>query len=272
MSNPQCPVRRSAVPAERPVGGLPRIAALLYGFGCYLVFLVVFVYLVGFVTSIAVPRSVDRAIEAPLAEAIIVDVALLTVFALQHSVMARPAFKRWWTRYVPAVIERSTYVVLSSAALALVFWQWRAIDVTVWSVGPTPGRLALAMLAAFGWLTALAATFMIDHFDLFGLSQVAQFLLAKPQGEKEFREVFAYRLIRHPLLLGFLMAFWATPTMTGGHLLFAVTMTAYVLVAIPIEERDLADELGEPYRSYRERVPALFPGLPRRNRRLNEKG
>ena len=264
MSNPQCPVRRGAVLAERPVAGLPRIAALLYGLGSYGVFLAVFVYLVGFVTGIAVPRSVDRAIEAPLTEAIIVDVALLTVFALQHSVMARPAFKRWWTRYVPAVIERSTYVLLSSAALALVFWQWRTIDVTVWSVGPTPARLALAVLAAFGWLTVLAATFMIDHFDLFGLSQVAHFLRAKSQGEKEFREVFAYRLIRHPLLLGFLIAFWATPTMTAGHLLFAVTMTAYILIAIPIEERDLADELGEPYRRYRERVPALIPGLPRR--------
>ncbi|HEY5148230.1 MAG TPA: isoprenylcysteine carboxylmethyltransferase family protein, partial [Mycobacterium sp.] len=132
MSNPQCPVRRSAVPAERSVAGLPRSAALLYGFGSYFVFLAIFVYLVGFVTGIAVPRSVDRAIEAPLAQAIIIDVALLAVFAVQHSVMARPAFKRWWTRYVPAVIERSTYVLLSSAALVLVFWQWRAIDVIVW--------------------------------------------------------------------------------------------------------------------------------------------
>lgn len=267
MSNPQCPVRRSAVPARHQATGLRRIGVLLYGVGSYLAFLAVFVYLVGFVTDIAVPRSVDRAIEAKLAQAIIVDVALLSVFALQHSVMARPAFKRWWTRYVPAVIERSTYVLLSSAALVLLFWQWREIDGTVWSVGSTPARLALAVLAAFGWLTVLAATFMIDHFDLFGLSQVTHFLRSKPQAEKGFREVFAYRLIRHPLLLGFLIAFWATPTMTGGHLLFAATMTAYIFVAIPIEERDLADELGEPYRRYRNRVPALFPGLPRRSRR-----
>ena len=271
MSNSQCPVRHSAMPAQHQVTGVRRIAVLLYGLGSYLVFLATFVYLVGFVTGIAVPRSVDRAVEAPMAQSIIVDVALLVVFALQHSVMARPAFKRWWTRYVPVPIERSTYVLLSSAALALVFWQWRSIEISVWSVGPTPARLAVSVLAAFGWLTVLAATFMIDHFDLFGLSQVARFLRAKPQGEKGFREVFAYRLIRHPLLFGFLIAFWATPTMSGGHLLFAVTMTAYILVAIPIEEHDLLDALGEPYLRYRERVPALFPGLPRRNGPFREK-
>ncbi|MFN8033404.1 MAG: NnrU family protein [Mycobacterium sp.] len=237
-------------------------------------FLAVFVYLAGFVTGVAVPRTVDRAIEAPLVQAIIIDVGLLTVFAVQHSVMARPGFKRWWTRYVPAAVERSTYVLLASAALALVCWQWRSIDTVIWSMGSTPARVVLALLAGLGWLTATAATFMIDHFDLFGLSQVTNFWRRKkPQGEKGFREVFAYRLVRHPLLLGFLIAFWSTPTMTAGHLLFAVTMTVYILIAIPIEERDLAAALGEPYQRYRERVPALVPGLaPRTYGGLQRRG
>lgn len=255
-----CPVHRGAA-GPAPAGGVSRMAALLYGFASYLMFLAVFVYLAGFVTGIAVPRTVDRAIEAPLAQAIIIDVGLLAAFALQHSVMARPAFKRWWTRYVPAVVERSTYVLLASVVLALVCWQWRSIDTVIWSVGSTPGRVALALLAGLGWLTAVAATFMIDHFDLFGLSQVTNHWRSTTQGEKGFREVLAYRVVRHPLLLGFLVAFWAAPTMTAGHLLFAVAMTIYILVAIPIEERDLAAALGEPYQRYRERVPALVPGL-----------
>ena len=273
MSNSGCPVRRREAGAQEPAGGVSRVAALLYGFVSYLLFLAVFVYLAGFVTGIAVPRTVDRAIEAPLAQAIMIDVGLLTVFALQHSVMARPGFKRWWTRYVPAAVERSTYVLLASAALALTCWQWRSIDTVIWSVGSTPAQVVLALLAGLGWLTATAATFMIDHFDLFGLSQVTNFWRKKPQGEKGFREVFAYRLVRHPLLLGFLIAFWATPTMTAGHLLFAVTMTVYILVAIPIEECDLAAALGEPYQRYRERVPALVPGLaPRTYGGLQRRG
>lgn len=274
MSNSGCPVHRREAGAQQPAGGVSRVAALLYGFVSYLMFLAVFVYLAGFVTGVAVPRTVDRAIEAPLVQAIIIDVGLLTVFAVQHSVMARPGFKRWWTRYVPAAVERSTYVLLASAALALVCWQWRSIDTVIWSVGSTPARVVLALLAGLGWLTATAATFMIDHFGLFGLSQVTNFWRRKkPEGEKGFREVFAYRLVRHPLLLGFLIAFWSTPTMTAGHLLFAVTMTAYILAAIPIEERDLAAALGEPYQRYRERVPALVPGLaPRTYGGLQRRG
>jgi protein-S-isoprenylcysteine O-methyltransferase Ste14 len=257
----ECPVRPRPLGGDHTTRGAARVAALVYGSAGYLLSLAVLVYLIGFVMGIAVPRTVDRAVEAPLAQAIIVDVGLLTLFALQHSVMARPAFKRWWTRYVPAPIERSTYVVLASAVLALLFWQWRSIDTTIWSVGPAPARIALTTLAAFGWLTALAATFMIDHFDLFGLSQVTSFWRAKPQAEKGFREVFGYRLVRHPLMLGFLIAFWATPTMTAGHLLLALTITVHILIAIRIEERDLLRELGEPYRRYRDRVPMLIPGL-----------
>jgi methanethiol S-methyltransferase len=260
-----CPVHLSAVEAEHLRGGVSRVAALLYGSFSYVAFVAVFVYVIGFVTGIGVPRSVDRAIEAPLTHAIVIDVSLLTLFALQHSVMARPAFKRRWTRYVPAPIERSTYVLCSSAALALVCWQWRAIDTTIWSVGHAPARVALAAVGGFGWLTALASTFMIDHFELFGLSQVSHFWRAKPQREKGFREVWGYRLVRHPLMLGLLIAFWATPKMTAGHLLFALTNTVYILIALQIEERDLVGSLGEPYRRYRERVPMLLPGLrPRR--------
>lgn len=265
MSNSQCPVHRRPEDAHLPAGGASRIAAVLYGLFSYLMFLAAFVYLAGFVTGIAVPRTVEHAIEAPPVPAMIIDVGLLTAFALQHSVMARPAFKRWWTRYVPAAIERSTYVLLASLLLVLVCWQWRSIDTVIWSVGSTPARVGLGLLAGLGWVTAVAATFMIDHFDLFGLSQVTNFWRATPQAEKGFREVFAYRLVRHPLLLGFLIAFWATPTMTSGHLLFAVTMTVYILVAIPIEERDLGIALGEPYQRYRERVPALVPGIARRH-------
>jgi protein-S-isoprenylcysteine O-methyltransferase Ste14 len=257
----QCPVRNHPLRGELPAGRAARVGAVVYGMVSYLLFVAVMLYLVGFVMGIAVPHTVDRAVEAPPAQAIIVDVGLLTVFALQHSVMARPGFKRWWTRYIPAPIERSTYVLLANAALALVFWQWRSIDTTIWSPAPAPARIALIVLAAFGWLSALASTFMIDHFDLFGLSQVLRLWRTKPQGEKSFREVFGYRLVRHPLMLGFLIAFWAAPTMTAGHLVFALTTTVYVLIAIRIEERDLLAELGEPYRRYRARVPMLLPGL-----------
>jgi methanethiol S-methyltransferase len=242
-----------------------RVAALLYGAVSYALFLGVFLYAIGFVNDVVVPRSIDRATEAPLWQAVMVDLGLLTVFAVQHSVMARPAFKRWWTRFVPAAIERSTYVLFASSALALVFWQWRSIDTIVWQVDFVPARAVLYASAAAGWLTVLASTFMIDHFELFGVRQVVLAFQSKAHAEKGFRTVLLYRLVRHPLMLGFLIAFWATPTMTAGHLLFAVTTTAYILVALQIEERDLIDTLGEPYRSYRERVPMLLPQpwLPR---------
>lgn len=246
--------------AAAPVGNRAlRITAVLYGVLSYLVFLAVFVYLVGFVTDFAVPRSIDRAGEAPVAPAVVIDVGLVTLFALQHTVMARPGFKQRWTRFVPTAIERSTYVLLTSVVLIVMFWQWRAIDAVIWHVESAPGRIALTALGGVGWVTVLAATFMIDHFDLFGIRQVVEAWRSKPREEKGFREVLLYRVVRHPLLLGFLIAFWSTPTMTAGHLLFSVTMTVYIFIAVRFEERDLVDSLGEPYQRYRERVPMLLP-------------
>ena len=253
----------STVVSGRPSVAV-RSAAVLYGLVCYAAFVVVFGYAIGFVAGALVPRSVDSALEAPVAQAVVIDVGLLTLFALQHSVMARPGFKQWWARYVPAAIERSTYVLLSSAALALVFWQWREIDTTVWHVDSEPVRLVLAVLTGVGWVTVVASTFMIDHFEMFGLRQILHVWRAKAMSEKGFRMVLLYRLIRHPLYLGFQIAFWSTPTMTGGHLVVAATTTVYILVAVRFEERDLVADLGEPYRRYRQRVPMLFPCPVRR--------
>lgn len=258
-----CPVlpqtRAPARTAARPL----QVSALLYGVLSYVMFIGTFVYLVGFVTDIAVPRSVDRAIHGPMAQAVAIDLGLLLLFALQHSVMARPGFKRWWTRFVPKPIERSTYILMSCAAFALLYWQWRSIDVTVWQVDFAPARTALFAVGGLGWLIALASTFMIDHFELFGLRQVLSSPLSKPYAERGFRVVLFYRLVRHPLMSGFLIAFWATPEMTAGHLLFAAANTVYILIAVQFEERDLVQALGEQYRRYQGRVPMLLPRLRR---------
>ena len=256
-----CPVLHHHTAHQSSDGRAARIAALVYGAVSYSLFLVVFVYAMWFVADVVVPRSVDRAIDAPVWQAVVIDLGLLTVFAVQHSVMARPAFKRWWTRFVPTAIERSTYVLFASLALALVFWQWRAIDTTVWQVDFAPAAVALDALATVGWMTVLASTFMIDHFELFGVRQVVLAWQSKAHAEKGFRTVLLYRLVRHPLMLGFLVAFWATPTMTAGHLLFSLTTTAYILVALRLEERDLIAALGDQYRTYRENVPMLVPRL-----------
>mgnify|MGYP000036951025 FL=1 len=256
-----CPVLHHHTAHQSSDGRAARIAALVYGAVSYSLFLVVFVYAMWFVADVVVPRSVDRAIDAPVWQAVVIDLGLLTVFAVQHSVMARPAFKRWWTRFIPTAIERSTYVLFASLALALVFWQWREIDTTVWQVDFAPAAVALDALATVGWMTVLASTFMIDHFELFGVRQVVLAWQSKAHAEKGFRTVLLYRLVRHPLMLGFLVAFWATPTMTAGHLLFSLTTTAYILVALRLEERDLIAALGDQYRTYRENVPMLVPRL-----------
>jgi protein-S-isoprenylcysteine O-methyltransferase Ste14 len=238
-----------------------------YGVLSYLVFLVSFCYAIGFVGGIVVPRTVDHGIDgAPFWSALLINTVLLGLFAIQHSVMARPAFKRWWTRFVPQVIERSTYVLLASLVLLLLYWQWRTVPAIVWQVDQPAVRVLLWTLFAAGWATVLAATFMIDHFELFGLRQVFTAWRGSPSREGGFRATLLYRLVRHPLMLGFLVAFWATPVMTAGHLLFAIGTTGYILIALQLEERDLVAELGDSYRVYRNSVPMLVPGLrPRRS-------
>lgn len=239
-----------------------RSLALGYGVASYLIFLVVFCYAIGFVGGIVVPRTVDHGIDgAPFGVALLINTALLGLFAVQHSVMARPAFKRWWTRFVPKPVERSTYVLLASLVLLLLYSQWRTMPAVVWQISPPAVRVLLWALFAAGWATVLAATFMINHFELFGMRQVFAAWRGAPGTKPDFRANLLYRLVRHPLMLGFLIAFWATPTMSAGHLLFAVGTTGYILIALQLEERDLVAELGDSYRVYQNSVPMLVPGL-----------
>jgi protein-S-isoprenylcysteine O-methyltransferase Ste14 len=242
-----------------------RLLTVAYGALSYLVFLGAFLYVIGFVGNIAVPRSVDHGIAAPLVQAVVVNVLLLGLFGVQHSVMARPAFKRWWTRFVPQPVERSTYVLLASLVLFLLYWQWRTMPAVIWQVTSPAQRQALWALFWLGWVTVFAATFMINHFDLFGLRQVYSAWRGKPYTEGGFRAPLLYRLVRHPIMLGFVIAFWATPTMTAGHLLFASGTTGYILLAVQLEERDLVAALGDQYHAYRREVPMLLP-IPRRRR------
>jgi protein-S-isoprenylcysteine O-methyltransferase Ste14 len=239
--------------------GMKRYLTIGYGAAAYLLFLAAFLYLVGFVGSFVVPRTVDHGLTGPIGQAVSVNVLLLAAFGVQHSVMARPAFKRWWTRFVPSSVERSTYVVFSSAVLVLLYWQWRTMPAVVWDVRPPAGRLVLWAMFWLGWVIALASTLMVSHVDLFGLRQVYLAWRGKPYTHINFRIRWFYRLVRHPLMLGFLIAFWATPTMTAGHLLFSIGMTGYILTAIQLEERDLVAALGNQYRDYRREVPMLVP-------------
>lgn len=244
---------------------LARALAFTYGLASYAIFLATFVYAIGFVGNVAVPKSMDSGADAPLAVALAIDLGLLLVFAAQHSLMARPAFKRAWTRIVPVAIERSTYVLASSLALGLLFAEWRPIGGVVWQIDGS-AALLLHTVGAAGWLTILASTFLIHHFDLFGLRQVWLHLRGHPYTPLAFRTPGPYRWVRHPLYVGWLLAFWATPTMTTAHLLFALGTTAYILGAIRLEERDLLAAHGESYRRYREAVPMLVPRLTWRRR------
>jgi methanethiol S-methyltransferase len=237
-----------------------RTAALIYGLVSYLIFSVSFGYAPAFIGNFLVPKSIDVGSETAPALAVFINVMLFSAFAIPHSVMARPAFKRWWTRVIPSSCERSTYVLISSVLLILLFWQWRPIPATVWRV---EGWAAASLTAMFwlGWLIAMASTFQIDHFELFGLRQVFDALRGAANRVQAFRTPFLYRLVRHPLMLGLLLAFWATPHMTAGHLLFAVMNTAYILVGVRLEERDLVAVFGATYELYRLRVPMLLPRL-----------
>jgi methanethiol S-methyltransferase len=240
---------------------LKRFSIFAYGVVCYAIFFGTFLYAVGFIGNFAVPVTMDGTPRMATGTALLIDVVLLGIFALQHSVMARPPFKRWLTRFIPQAAERSTYVLLSSVALLALFVFWQPLGGIAWDVQSTAGRAFLYGLFAFGWLLVLVSTFLINHFDLFGLRQVWLQLRARAYTPLEFGTPGPYKLVRHPLYVGWLIAFWATPTMTGTHLLFAFLTTAYILIAIQLEERDLMDSLGEQYRRYRERVPMIIPRL-----------
>lgn len=240
---------------------MKRKIIFIYGLVSYVLFLATFLYAIGWIGDLYLPVTIDSKPLIPLGYALLINLGLLGLFALQHSVMARPAFKAWWTRYVPEPAERSTYVLFSSLALIAMFVFWQPLGGTIWDVRDTTGVFILYSLFGFGWLLVLVATFLINHFDLFGLRQVWLYLRGREYTPLAFKTPGAYRFVRHPLYVGWFFVFWATPVMTAGHLFFALVTTAYILFAIRLEERDLVTALGEDYAEYRRQVPMLIPGL-----------
>lgn len=236
-----------------------KFIAFLYGIAAYLVFFATILYAIGFVMGLVVPKSIDTGTDTPAAEAVIINLLLMVLFAVQHSVMARQRFKAWWIRIVPKAVERSTYVLLASLALLLLFWQWRPLPAIVWDVQDPDLAVTLVTLSFVGWAQVFTSTFAINHFELFGLHQVTNNLLDWQAEPPRFKTPLFYKFVRHPIYLGFIVAFWATPTMTVGHLLFAGVTTLYILVGIALEERDLVDLFGDEYREYKQRVSMLIP-------------
>ena len=238
---------------------MSRLIALVYGLLSYAFFFVTFLYALCFVENFVVPKTIDSGAASPITEAVIVNLVLMSLFAIQHSVMARRQFKQWWTRFVPKSVERSTYVLFATLALALLCWQWRPMPTVIWRVENPNLANVLVCLSLGGWLIVLTSTFLINHFELFGLHQVANNLTGRAMPAPRFRTPLFYQFVRHPIYLGFIIAFWAAPVMSAGHLLFAGVTTAYIIVGILLEERDLVDMFGDDYRRYRQRVSMLLP-------------
>jgi len=244
---------------ERRAGLLARSIAFLYGVFAYILFLGTILYAIGFVSNLVVPKTLETGTAGPLAEALIVNLVLMSIFALQHSVMARKQFKQWWTQYVPKPVERSTYVLLASLTLVLLFWQWRPMPAIVWRIDEPDIAVTIATLSLVGWVIVFTSTFLINHFELFGLHQVANNLTGREMPTPRFRTPLYYKFVRHPIYLGFIIAFWAAPTMTVGQRLFTALTTAYIFVGILLEERDLTEMFGDDYRDYKKRVSMLLP-------------
>jgi protein-S-isoprenylcysteine O-methyltransferase Ste14 len=236
-----------------------RVIAFLYGIVSYVIFFVTFLYAIGFVEDLLVPKTIDSGTVAPVTEALIVNLLLMSVFAIQHSVMARKQFKQWWTQFVPKPVERSTYVLFASLTLVLLFWQWHPMPEILWHIEEPEMAVTITALSFAGWLIVLTSTFLINHFELFGLHQVANNLSGVEAPTPRFRTPLYYKFVRHPIYLGFVIAFWAAPTMSAGHLLFAAVTTAYIFVGIFLEERDLVETFGDEYRRYKKRVSMLLP-------------
>ena len=239
-----------------------KFIAFLYGIIAYVVFFASFLYAIGFVSNMIVPKSIDSGMEGPLMEALLINSLLLGLFAVQHSVMARPAFKKWWTKFVPKSVERSTYVLVASLLLFLMYWQWRPMTDSIWNLEGT-ASMVMTVIFWIGWVIVLVSTFIINHFDLFGLRQVYMNLKSKELTPLDFKTSLFYKYVRHPIMSGFIIAFWATPQMSLGHLFFAIMTTGYILVGIYFEEKDLVSIHGDTYEEYRNRVSMLIP-LPKK--------
>lgn len=236
-----------------------KLVAFLYGITAYLVFFVTVLYAIGFVMGVMVPKTIDTGTDTLTVEAVIINLLLMTLFAVQHSVMARKQFKAWWTQFVPKPVERSTYVLFASLSLLLLFWQWRPLPAVIWNVENPDLAVTLVTLSFAGWVLVFASTYLINHFELFGLHQVTNHLIGKESPPPRFKTPLLYNFVRHPIYLGFIIAFWATPTMTAGHLLFAAVTTLYIFVGIALEEHDLIELFGDEYRQYKQRVSMLIP-------------